>query len=44
MIFDYQNRSRLRPIYAHQDDAIVSLYFANVTALMAHTLIERGCG
>jgi hypothetical protein len=33
----------IRPIYLHRDDAIVSLCFVCVVALMVYTLIERDC-
>ncbi|MCP4536564.1 MAG: hypothetical protein GY832_05405 [Chloroflexi bacterium] len=33
----------IRPIYLHRDDAIVSLCFVSVIALMVYTLIERDC-
>jgi transposase len=33
----------IRPIYLHRDDAIVTLCFVSVVALMVYTLIERDC-
>ncbi|MEA3340577.1 MAG: IS1634 family transposase, partial [Chloroflexota bacterium] len=33
----------IRPIYLHRDDAIVSLCFVGVVALMVYTLVERDC-
>ena len=33
----------IRPIYLHQDNAIVALCFVSVVALMVYTLIERDC-
>ena len=33
----------IRPIYLHRDDAIISLCFVSVVALMVYTLIERDC-
>ncbi len=33
----------IRPIYLHRDEAIVSLCFVCVTALMVYSLVERDC-